>query len=71
MSEISYEEVRRMADQLSHDEREALIVYLLKERPTQKLSTEEWTALFNASILPGRIEGFSDRREDWYDDDGR
>jgi hypothetical protein len=72
MSEISYEEVRRMADQLSHAERQALILYLLEATEGEELTTEDRMALFDASMISGVfMPDYSDRREDWYGDDGR
>ena len=72
MTAITFEEVARLADQLSPEDRQALITRLQERSQHRKLSPEEWNVLLNSitiSIPPG--PKFSDRREDWYDDDGR
>lgn len=72
MAHITYDEVVRLADQLSPEDQRALIVHLQAVAQQRPLSKDEWKALFEASILKVPIAGdFSPRREDWYDDDGR
>lgn len=72
MADVRYEEVVRLADQLSPSEQKALIAYLQDVAKQRELTQDEWNAAIDAvkvSIPPG--PSFSDRRADWYDDNGR
>lgn len=72
MAQITYEEVVRLAEQLTVDEQRELIAHLEELAQHQALSAAEWDTLLisaRVSIPPG--PDFSDRRADWYDDDGR
>lgn len=72
MADVTFEEVAKLADKLSPEDRQALITHLQERTQHRKLRPEEWNALLNSitiSIPPG--PKFSDKREDWYDDDGR
>jgi hypothetical protein len=72
MDAAMYEEVVKLAKQLSPVEQQALIAHLQSLSKRRKLTNEEWKALLRASILSVPVkEDFSNRREDWYDDDGR
>jgi hypothetical protein len=67
MGQATYEEVVKLADQLSPDEQHALIEHLQKHRQRPRLSWDAWDALLasvRVSAGPGPL--FSDRREDWY-----
>ena len=70
---VTLEEVIKLADQLSIVDREGLISHLLRKRKNPNdLTMEEFKALLEAAILPGGPgPDYSDRREDWYGDDGR
>ena len=66
-------DVIKLADQLSLADRERLLSYLLEQRkdPSQ-LNQEEFEALLDAATISTAVIGnISDRREDWYGDDGR
>ena len=72
MAQVTYDEVVRLAEQLSPVEQQALIAHLQETAKHRKLTKEEWLALFDSmkvSIPLGK--DFSLRREDWYGDDGR
>lgn len=72
MAQVPYQEVVQLAEQLTLDEKKALIAHLQRQTPPQMMSYSEWRALIDSvtvSIEPG--PQFSDRREDWYDDDSR
>lgn len=69
---LSLQEVLALAEQLSEAEQRTLVTRLQEHIQRQRLSNDEWIALFDSmkvSIPPG--ENFSLRREDWYGDDGR
>ncbi len=72
MAQITYEEVVKLADQLTLHEQQALITHLQELAQKRELSFPEWEMLFDALKSDVPIIGeFSDRRVDWYDDDGR
>lgn len=72
MAQITYDAVARLAEQLSPGEQQALIEHLQGIARQRELSFEEWKALFDSLKIDTPIVGqFSDRRVDWYDDDGR
>ena len=61
-----------MAEPLSSEEKRAWIEHLVEIAKERKLSFEEWKAIFESIVDDTPIIGeFSDRRVDWYDDDGR
>lgn len=70
MTGVSYEEVVRLAEQLGPLEQEALIEHLQKIAQQRQLTIKERKALFESLItdLGSVSSNFSDRREDWYDD---
>lgn len=66
MSQIAYEEVAKLAEQLSPAEQQALIARLQVLARQRALSQDEWWTLLNSisvNIPPG--PAFSDSREDW------
>jgi hypothetical protein len=72
MAYTAYEDVVKMVEQLSPDEQQALVVRLQEMKKQNNLSSDEWRTLLNSikvNIPPG--PAFSDRRQDWYGDDGR
>jgi hypothetical protein len=72
MANITYDAVARLAEQLSPEEQLALIEHLQEVAKQRELSFEEWKALFDSLKIETPIVGvFSDRRVDWYDDEGR
>jgi hypothetical protein len=72
MSQITYDAIVRLAEQLSPEEQKALIKHLQEVAKLRELSFEEWKALFDSMKDDRPVVGdISPRREDWYDDDGR
>lgn len=72
MASVTLEAVIEMAEQLPLAEQHLLINHLQQRARAQELTSDEWIALFNASVIHREvIADFSPRREDWYDDDGR
>jgi hypothetical protein len=72
MAPITLEAVIELADQLPLVEQHMLISHLQEQAQAQELTSDEWIALFDASVIQREvIADFSPRREDWYDDDGR
>lgn len=72
MTDISYDEVVKLADQLTTQEQVALFRHLQTVVKTQNLTSQEKKEAFESIIVnipPG--EDFSFSREDWYGDDGR
>ena len=72
MSQIAFDEVAKLAEQLSPAEQQALIVRLQVLAQQRALTKDEWWTLLDSitvNVPPG--PAFSDRREDWYSDDGR
>jgi hypothetical protein len=65
--------VIHLADQLSLADRELLITHLLEMRKDPRdLTLDEFEALLDAATVTAPIErDISNRREDWYGDDGR
>lgn len=71
MASNLYQEVVRLAEQLSIEERQALIEHLQKP-PDRSLSFEEKQRLLQSMIISTPLaNGFSLKREDWYGDDER
>jgi hypothetical protein len=72
MEQIAYEAVVKLAEQLSPEAQKALIEHLQEIAKQRELSFEEWKTKFDALKIDTPVVGdFSDRRSDWYDDDGR
>lgn len=70
---IEYEQVVKLVEQLSDEQREALITRLLAQRSDPSLlSADEKLALYHNAIMSVPLNEIpSLRREDWYGDDGR
>jgi|GEM_PF-729785 hypothetical protein len=72
MSQTRLTNVVQLADTLTVEEQHALIVHLQDVAKRRQLTDDEWWYLLRSiqiDIPPGPL--FSDRRQDWYDDDGR
>ena len=68
----TYDDVVKLAEQLSPADQIALIQHLLEAAGKRPTTQDEWTMLLDAvtsNAQPGLI--LSDRQEDWYGDDGR
>ncbi|MBL8133862.1 MAG: hypothetical protein JNL42_18515 [Anaerolineae bacterium] len=64
------QEVVRLAAELTDDQKAELVVWLLERIATRDLSVNERLAVFDSMTidLSAVLPGYSDRREDWYDD---
>jgi hypothetical protein len=72
MDSVTYAEVVKLAEQLSPADQQALVAHLQTIAKQRELSFEEWKILFESAIIHRPIlRDISNRREDWYDDDGR
>jgi hypothetical protein len=71
MAGVSYEEVVRLAEQLTAVEQDALLEHLQKIAQHRQLTVEERKALLEAAVVDlGPVSpDFSFRREDWYGDE--
>jgi hypothetical protein len=72
MADMTFEEVVRLANQLTPAEKQALAQYLLEAAQERELTPEERIALRRSAIIDIPFHyNPSVRREDWYDDDVR
>lgn len=73
MASIFYEDVVSLVDKLTPEEQQAIVRHVLEKPTKKKLSPEEFQALLESMSLDlGPLPAnWSDRREDWYGDDGR
>jgi hypothetical protein len=70
MANITFDEVVKLAEQLSPDDQKALISHLQQLAHHRELTFHERRQLLEASILSIPVVNEpSLRREDWYDDD--
>lgn len=69
--ELSYEQIVEVVDKLTPEKKQALLDHLLASE--QYPLTDEAKRVLVESITMSIPAGpkFSDRRSDWYDDDGR
>ncbi len=69
---IDFETLVELAEQLSPEDKQALIQRLQETAKQRELTVQEWKTLFESTVIHNPIkEPFSLRREDWYDDEGR
>lgn len=70
---IDYEQVVALVEQLSPEQQTDLLVRLIEKSKTRRLTGQERKAVLEAMTLDlgAVVLGYSDRREDWYSDDGR
>ena len=70
---IDYEQVVALVEQLSPEQQTDLLVRLIEKSKTRRLTGQERKAVLEAMTLDlgAVLPGYSDRREDWYSDDGR
>ncbi len=72
MAQVDYQAVVQLVDQLSAEQKQALIAHLQKSAKERELNFEEWKALFDSLKISSPVgKDFSLNREDWYGDDGR
>ena len=67
---VNLQDVVNMAEALTDDQRAELVVWLLDRIKTHELTTQERQAIFDSMTVDlGAVQpGYSDQREDWYDD---
>ena len=70
---LDYDQIVQLVEQLTEEQQKDLISRLLMKRATERpLTVEEKIQLLNAAQISKPVnEQPSDRREDWYGDDGR
>ena len=70
---VSYDTVLKLVERLSEAQQRTLMLHLLRQFAPSALSPEDKIRLLHSmSIDLGPISpDYSDRREDWYGDDGR
>jgi hypothetical protein len=70
---IDYEQVVALVEQLSPEQQTDLLTRLLEKSKMRQLTSQERKALLESITidLGAVLPGYSDRREDWYGDDGR
>jgi len=77
MADVDYEQVVQLAEQLTVEQQQQLISRLLVQKSQQqRLSAEEKMQILRAARVHAETEinkqiDMSDRREDWYGEDGR
>lgn len=72
MAQVTFEEVVKLAEQLTPVEQQALIAHLQEIAKQRELTFAEWKALFDSMKDDTPIiADVSPRRVDWYGDDGR
>lgn len=64
------EEVVRLAEELTDDQKAALAIWLLDRIKSRDLTAKERLAVFDSMTvdLGAVLPTYSDRREDWYED---
>jgi hypothetical protein len=62
-----------LVEKLPNEQQRDLLLRLLDKTKNQPLSVDERLALLDSMVvdLGPVLPGYSDRREDWYGDDGR
>lgn len=70
---ISYETLLALVEQLPSSQQQDLLMRLLEKARSRQLDPGERKALFESMMVDlGEVSAeYSDRRADWYDDDGR
>ena len=67
---VNFEEVVKLAEALTDDQKAELVLWLLDRIKTRELTPQERLAVFNSMTvdLGAVLPGYSDRRDDWYND---
>ncbi len=73
MTSVFYEEVISLVDKLTPEEQQLVVRHVLEKPKLRKMTADEFkqwleSLTFDAGAV---LEAYSDRREDWYGDDGR
>jgi hypothetical protein len=68
---VNLQDVVHLAEELTEDQQAELVVWLLDRIKTRDLTTRERLAIFDSMTLDlgAVLPGYSDRRDDWYEDD--
>ena len=69
---VNLDDVVKLAEGLTDDQKAELVVWLLDRIKTRELTVSERLAVFDSMTLDlgAVLPGYSDRREDWYEDAG-
>lgn len=69
---VEFETLLDLVDQLSDEQRHMLMRHIQQSEDTA-VTQDEWKTLFESTLLDlgPVVSDFSNRREDWYGDDGR
>jgi hypothetical protein len=71
-SQTPFHEILKLSDHFTPEAKEEMIAHLREAARTRELTNEEKLWLFEATISHEPVIGdFSNRREDWYDDNDR
>jgi hypothetical protein len=72
MMAIELSDVVKMAEHLTDEDKASLALWLLANIRARELTVTERRAVFDAMTLDlgAVLPGYSDHREDWYDDAG-
>jgi hypothetical protein len=67
---VNLQDVVHLAEELTEDQQAELVVWLLDRIKTRELTIRERLAIFDSMTLDLGVvlPGYSDRRDDWYDD---
>jgi hypothetical protein len=73
MAAVNFEEVVHLVERLTRQEQRKLLRHLQTLADQRELTVDEKKALLDSVVIDaGPISPhYSDRREDWYDDDGQ
>lgn len=70
--DITYDMLRELVNQLTEEQKRALVHELTATLATSPMTTEKRQNLYHSNILTNSVKNVpSVRREDWYNDDGR
>jgi hypothetical protein len=71
--DISYETLVSLVEKLPNEQQHDLLLRLLVKSKNEPLTVDDRLALLDSMVvdLGPVLPGYSDRREDWYGDDGR
>ncbi|MCL4250968.1 MAG: hypothetical protein KJ065_22650 [Anaerolineae bacterium] len=67
---VNFQDVVNLVESLTDDQKAELVVWLLDRIKTHELTARERLAVFDSMTvdLGAVLPGYSDHREDWYDD---
>lgn len=67
---VRLQDVVELAQELTEDQKAELVIWLLDQIKSREMTPGERLAIFDSMTvdLGAVLPGYSDRREDWYDD---